>query len=73
MSQFGYGTFKQDLLEYIERESKQHGIDTFDAIGEVSEVLSYLALNAWYRDEALSNLYEKAKSDARQELINKIK
>lgn len=49
MSEFGYGTFKQDLLDEINYKADQHGVDRLTAISEAMEVISYLARNAFTR------------------------
>ncbi len=72
-SDFGYGTFKQRLLDYIVDECRDEGYDLFRGIEEVMEVVSYLSGIAFQRDEALKKIYEKAKEDARRELIEKLR
>lgn len=43
MSQFGDGTFKQCLLEYIKVESEVHKMNMFTTIAETAEVIAFLS------------------------------
>lgn len=71
-SQFGQDTFKQAMLERIIGESERAGIDLYQGIEETMEVLSHLMCSAFRRDEALKKLYERAKNDAKDELITRL-
>ena len=70
---FGHGSFKQRLLEHIIDECESEGFDMFRGAEETMEVVSHLASIAFRRDVAIKELYEKAKSDAMNELIAKLK
>lgn len=72
MAYFGYGTFKQSLLEHIEWEVKHENIDAFEAVQEVTEVLAYMANNAYRRDDALKVMFEQAKQAAKEELLSEL-
>lgn len=72
-STFGVDTFKQRLLEFIIDESEAAGYDLITGIQETMEVVSHLSLTAFHRDKALAKMYAKAKLDAQNELIAKIR
>lgn len=72
VSTFGDGTFKQELKDVIIELANTHKLDMFSAIEASMEVLSHLMINAFRKDEALKELYERAKSDAKAELVQKL-
>lgn len=43
MSQFGEGTFKQALLDWIESERQSHGKSAQETIAALAHILAYLA------------------------------
>lgn len=72
MSQFGDRTFKQEVLEFIVDEAKTHNLDLFQAVEGVMDVVSHLALTAFRKDAALARMYERAKEEAKAELMKKM-
>jgi hypothetical protein len=72
---FGSGNvdFKEGLLEWITEQCDERRIDALQAIEDVLEVVSYLAMHAHRRDSVIRDLYEKAKRDAREELASRLR
>ena len=65
--------FKEGLLAWIKMESGARRIDSLQAIEDVLEVISHMALNAHLRDSAIRTIYEKAKADAKEELMSRLR
>jgi predicted house-cleaning noncanonical NTP pyrophosphatase (MazG superfamily) len=72
MSQFGHGSFKQNLLEHLLETAEDRQIDLLYTIEQVMEVVSHLASIAYKKDNAVKEIYEQAKEDAKRELLAKI-
>lgn len=68
MSTFGDGSFKQDIFEQLVYYVEQHGLEPQEAVSEVLEILQY-TLNSF---DYSSQVYKKAKEDARKELFEQI-
>lgn len=66
MSQFGNGTFKQNLLDYILDEQRELNLNTVDVIQDILNVLSHLS------SRLPTDMYEKAKREVRDEFISKL-
>ncbi len=66
MSQFGPGTFKQNLLDFIRDEQLDQSLNTVDIIQDCLSVVSYLS------GDLPSQMCEKAKRDVRDEFISKL-
>jgi hypothetical protein len=71
-SQFGQGSFKQAMLDWMLSEGERAGIDLYQSIEEMMEVLSHLMCSAYRRDEALKKMYEQARNDAKAEIVSKL-
>lgn len=69
MSWFGDGTFKQDVLGWIESERDNHGKSKPEAVEEVAEVLAYLARTAFSRDEEMERVRAEAYEAAKRDLV----
>lgn len=65
--------FKESLATEIESLAERHEIDLFEAICKSMEVLGELSFRAVKRDAWLKKLYDDAKKEAMQALIDKIK
>jgi hypothetical protein len=72
MSTFGDRTFKQEVLDFIIDEAKTHNLDLLQAIEGVMDVVSHISLTAFRKDAALARIYERAKEDAKSELMKKM-
>lgn len=72
MSEFGYDTFKQDLLDEINYKADQYKMDRLETISEVLEVVSYLARHAFSKDEALEKMKEWAYEEAKRDILAKL-
>lgn len=68
MSTFGDGSFKQDVYEQIGYSLVNHDLKPSEAVAEVLEVLQYILNGFDYESE----VYKKAKEDARKELLEQI-
>lgn len=68
MSWYGRGTFKQDLLDSIEHLLVEHGETPIEALESVLEVIGYVTSKFDYE----SDIYKKAKEDAKREILGKI-
>jgi hypothetical protein len=68
-SQFGQGSFKQEMLDRIISECETFDYDLFRGIEETMEVLSHLMCSAYRRDEALKKMYEQARLAAKAEIV----
>jgi hypothetical protein len=73
MSAFGDGSFKQRLLDHIISECEDEGIDLLYGVEAAMEVVTHLATEAYRRDAGLKAIYERAKRDAREELLSKLR
>jgi hypothetical protein len=69
MSWYGDGTFKQELLESIERVLEDNDVNAFENISEILEVVGYVAGKFDYKGE----IYLKAKADAEYTIQSKIR
>jgi len=68
---FGFGNvdFKEDLLQFITERSEESGMDSLQAIEDVLEVVSHMGLHAHRRDSAIKEIYDRAKRDAKKEIM----
>ena len=73
MSQFGDGTFKQDLLDAIENVMDEHNIERHCAAGDVAHVLAYICDTAFSRDKALQAIRVEAVEQAKSDLTAKLR
>ena len=65
--------FKEQLLDWITDQCENQRIDSLQAIEDVLEVVSHLALNAHRRDVYIRGLYERAKQDAKEEMMDRLR
>lgn len=69
MSTFGDGTFKQGVYEEIQWRMKDRNLTPSEAVSEVLEVCQWMMGCFDYNSE----VYKKAKEDAKAELIAELK
>lgn len=69
MSWYGDGSFKQDLLESLEEILERHGVNAFENMSDILEVVGYVAGRFDYKAE----IYVKAKANAQYEIERKIR
>lgn len=73
MSQWGDNNWKQKVLSETEYAMSDYDMDSIEAAEGLIKVAIYLLENSSSRDKTLSKIYKKARQDAYDEIMGKLK
>ncbi len=69
MSAFGHGTFKQEVMDYIDRRAEDSGLDVPDKIAATLEIIAYMVREDYYKTLNNINIKEEALKNAKRQLV----